>query len=129
MKIGVPTNDGTMISEHFGRSDAFLIFEIEDGKIKNRELKANGMSHSHAVAECEHHSDDSQPRSHAGILSALEGCDRVICAGMGQRAAEALRMRGIQIVIAAPGPAEGTVSAYLAGKLPVGGETFCQCHH
>jgi len=129
MKIGVPTNDGTMISEHFGRSAGFLVFDIEDGKIKSRELKANGMTHSHGQGECGHHSDGSQPHSHAGILSALEGCDRVICAGMGQRAAQALRASGIEIVIAAPASAEETVAAYLAGKLPAAGESFCQCHH
>ena len=48
MRIAVPTNDGASISEHFGRSASFLIFEIENGQIKSRELRTNGAKHSHA---------------------------------------------------------------------------------
>ena len=129
MKIAVPTNDGATISEHFGRSANFLIFEIENGQIKSRELKTNGMEHSHAQGACDHHSAESKPHSHAGILAALEGCGLVICAGMGQRAAEALRNCGTQIVVAPPASAEETVVAYLAGKLTPQTERFCQCQH
>ena len=129
MKIAVPTNDGATISEHFGRSANFLIFEIENGQIKSRELKTNGMEHSHAQGACDHQSAESKPHSHAGILAALEGCGLVICAGMGQRAAEALRSCGTQIVVAPPASAEETVVAYLAGKLTPQTERFCQCQH
>jgi len=129
MKIGVPTNDGKSISEHFGRSAAFLIFETENGQIKSRELRGNDAKHSHAQGTCNHHAADNNPRSHAGILAALDGCEVVICAGMGHRAAEALKGRGTQIVIAAPASAEETVTAYLAGKLSTVKEGFCRCDH
>ena len=129
MRIAIPTNDGTSISEHFGRSASFLIFEIENGQIKSRELKTNGMEHSHAQGACDHHSVESKPHSHAGILATLDGCQVVICAGMGQRAAEALRTSGTQILVAPPAPAEETVIAYLAGKLTQRTERFCQCQH
>ena len=39
MRIAIPTNDGASISEHFGRSAAFLIFEIENGQIKRRDSR------------------------------------------------------------------------------------------
>ena len=129
MRIAVPTNDGVSISEHFGRSAAFLIFEIENGQIKSRELKSNGAKHSHAQEACDHHSTESTPHNHAGILAALEGCEVVICAGMGQRAAEALKGCGTQIVTAAPASAQDTVTAYLAGKLSPVREGFCLCDH
>ena len=29
MKIAVPTNDGVTMSHHFGRSAAFLVFDVE----------------------------------------------------------------------------------------------------
>jgi predicted Fe-Mo cluster-binding NifX family protein len=102
MRIGVPTNDGTAISEHFGRSAAFLIFETENGQIKSRESKSNGAKHSHAQGACDRNSADKKPHGHAGILAALDACEVVICAGMGQRAAEALKGRGTQIVVVAP---------------------------
>ena len=129
MKIAVPTNDGASISEHFGRSAAFLIFETENGQIKSRELKSNGAKHSHAQGACDHHSAESKPHNHAGILAALDGCEVVICAGMGQRAAEALKGCGMQIVVTSVASAEAAVSAHLAGKLTPTTESFCRCSH
>ena len=129
MKIAVPTNDGATISEHFGRSAAFLIFETENGQIKSRELKSNGASHSQAQGTCHHHSADNRPHSHAGILTALEGCDVIICAGMGQGAVEALKTCDTQILVTVPAPAEETVAAYLAGKLTTQKQDFCRCGH
>jgi predicted Fe-Mo cluster-binding NifX family protein len=129
MKIAVPTNDGTSISEHFGRSAAFLIFEAGNGKITSRETRTNGAQHEHTPGACDHHSADHQAPSHAGILAALDGCDLVICAGMGQGAADALQAQGIKVVVAAPGPAEQAVTAFLAGQLPASRGSFCCCHN
>ncbi len=47
MRIAVPTNDGKPISEHFGRSASFLVFEVESDQVKNRETRINEMQHSH----------------------------------------------------------------------------------
>ena len=128
MRIALPTNDGTSISEHFGRSAAFLIFEIENGQIKAREMKTNGAHH--AQGACDQHSTASKAHSHAGILAAIKGCEIVICAGMGSRAAEALKAGGVtQIVVTKAGPAEEIVSAFLAGKLIHKTESFCACRH
>ena len=129
MRIAVPTNDGTSISEHFGRSAAFLIFEIEGGQIKSRRLKSNAGKHSHPRGECKDPANDAHSHDHAGILTTLEGCETVICAGLGHRAAEALKGRGKQIVFAAPGSAEETVADYLRGKLSRKEAAFCRCGH
>ncbi|MFZ0961649.1 MAG: NifB/NifX family molybdenum-iron cluster-binding protein [Terriglobia bacterium] len=129
MKIAVPTNDGASISEHFGRSAGFLIFEIENGQVKSRTLKANGQQHSHAQGSCDHHSAESKPHNHAGILAALDGCEVVICAGMGQRATDALKSCGARIVVTSVASADAAVSAHLAGKLTPATESFCRCSH
>jgi predicted Fe-Mo cluster-binding NifX family protein len=130
MRIAIPTNDGTSISEHFGRSAAFLIFEAENGQIKSREMKTNGAQYSHAQGTGDHHSPHNKAHSHAGILAALDGCEVVICAGMGQGAAEALKAGGVtQILVTTVGPAEEAVSTYLAGKLTPRTERFCRCKH
>jgi predicted Fe-Mo cluster-binding NifX family protein len=126
MKIAVPTNDDRSISGHFGRSAAFLIFEIGDGVIRSRERRENAAHHTHAQGECGHATGDS----HAGILSALAGCDVVICGGMGKGAANALKAGGITPVLTtATGPAESAVTDYLSGKLPAAGESICHCSH
>jgi predicted Fe-Mo cluster-binding NifX family protein len=128
MRIAVPTNDGVSISEHFGRSAAFLIFDTENGQIKGRATKTNRAQH--AQGSCDQRSAASKAHSHSGILAALEGCEIVICAGMGSRAAEALKAGGVtQIMVTTPGPAEEKVSAFLAGRLTRKTEGFCACRH
>ena len=130
MKIALPTNDGTSLSPHFGRSTGFLVYEIQDGRPSKVELRPNAMQHSHEQGACGHGEDAHQPHGHGAILQALADCDVVICAGMGGRAAEALRSAGItEIVVAAPGVADQTVAAYLAGTLPASGQGFCRCSH
>ena len=129
MRIAVPTNDGISISAHFGRSAAFLIFETENDQIKSRSSKSNAGKHSHARGEHNDASAANHSHDHAGILTTLEGCETVICVGMGHGAAEALKGRGMQIVFAAPGPADETVAAYLDGKLSAKEAGFCRCGH
>lgn len=131
MRIALPTNDGVSVSPHFGRSAGFLVFDIEDGQTRKRETIKNPSCHSHEEGSCDHGSDGSESsHSHAGILSALAGCNVVICAGMGWRAAEALKSAGIaEVVVTMPGPAEGAVAAFLAGKLTASDQGFCRCSH
>jgi predicted Fe-Mo cluster-binding NifX family protein len=128
MRIAVPTNDGKSISEHFGGSASFLVFETENGQIKSRTMKTHGAHR--AQGACGHQSTESKLHSHSGIVAVLKGCEVVICAGMGSRAAEALKANGVtQIVVTTPGPAQETVSAFLAGKLTRKIESFCACRH
>lgn len=130
MRIGIPTNDGLAISAHFGRSASFLIYEIENGQIKAVETRANGAQHSHAEGACGSASTESGSHSHEGILTALRGCDTVICTGMGARAAEALKGSGVSVIaIAAPRRAEDAVLAYLKGSLETAAGEFCHCQH
>jgi predicted Fe-Mo cluster-binding NifX family protein len=63
----------------------------------------------------------------AGILAALDGCEVVIFAGMGQRAAEALKGCGTQIIVTSIGSAEAAISTHLAGRLTPRTEGFCRC--
>jgi predicted Fe-Mo cluster-binding NifX family protein len=131
VKIAVPTNDGLSIAEHFGRSAGFMLFQTENGQITARELKDNTAQHTHAQSSCGNHAGEEVAHNHSAILAALEGCDVVICAGMGWRAAEALKQAGVrEIVVTSPGPAEEPVQAYLKGELTGGtGKGFCQCNH
>jgi predicted Fe-Mo cluster-binding NifX family protein len=124
VRIAVPTNNGSSISPHFGRSAAFLVFEVEDGRIGSPALRPNGACHAHAPG------GGHEAHSHAGILASLEGCDVVLCGGMGWRAAEALRSAGIAaVMVGAPLSPENAVRAYLDGELPAGQEGFCRCSH
>ncbi len=130
MRIAVPTNDGTTIADHFGRSAAFLVFEIEDGQIRGRELRANTAQHTHEAGSCGHAAGEEGKHNHAGILAALEGCQTVLCGGMGWRAAEALKAAGVTpVTTVAAGPVDDAVAAYLKGELAAGSGEFCRCGH
>jgi len=129
MRIAVPTDDGLSISEHFGRSAGFLVFETEDGRIAASELRKNQGTHSHDEGNCggDH---APAPHNHASIVLSLAGCGVVICAGMGSRAADALKQAGIrEVVFTHPGAAAEAVEAYLKGELSSSGRQFCRCSH
>lgn len=129
MKIAVASADGVSISQHFGRSACFIVFEVKDGKITGRQVRDNIYT-AFARGKCEdgapHH--HSQPHSHADVVSALRECDVVLCLGMGQRAAVDLKANGIRpFVIDSACSPEDAVAAYLAGTLRIAGD-FCGCH-
>ena len=128
MKIAVASADGVSISQHFGRSQCFIVFDVADGKVTAREVRDNTYT-AHAKGECkegEHHHD--QPHSHADIVAALRDCQVVLCGGMGWRAAEELQANQIQpIMVDASLLPDQAAQDFLDGKLKPG-SGFCRCH-
>jgi predicted Fe-Mo cluster-binding NifX family protein len=116
------------ISQHFGRSRCFIVFEVADGKVAEGAVRDNTYT-AHAQGQCkegEHHHD--QPHSHADIIAGLRDCEVVLCGGMGWRAAEDLQANGIQAVMVAPGLSpQQAAQDFLDGKLKPG-SGFCRCH-
>ena len=127
MKIAVASADGTSISRHFGQSACFIVFDVENGEVKRREVRDNIYT-AHAQGDCdgrEHHDH----HSHSAVVEALQDCEALLCLGMGWRAAEDLAAKGIKACIlpqeCAP---EAAVLLYAKGGLQSGGERFCRCH-
>ena len=122
MKIAVPTNDGLSIAEHFGRSAGFLLFETENGQITSRQMKENTAQHTHAQSSCGNQAESAGAHDHTTIVTALAGCDVVIC--------DALKQAGVrEVIVTRPGPVEEPVQAYLRGELTGTSESFCRCSH
>jgi predicted Fe-Mo cluster-binding NifX family protein len=129
MKIAVAALDAATVSQHFGRSACFIVFDVKDGRITGKEVRDNTFT-PHAKGECdgEHDHQHDQPHSHAGILNALRGCDVVLCRGMGWRAAEDLKAHGIKpFITALDATPDEIANAYVAGKLKAS-EDACRCH-
>jgi len=133
MRVAVASEDGVSISHHFGRSRTFLVFEVEGQQIVSRSVRNNSFT-AHARGECQegqspeqHHAHEQH--GHGPVAQALQDCDVILCYGMGWRAAEDLKQKGIQaFVLQGEMSPEDAVTAYLAGGLgPAGG--FCRCHH
>ncbi len=130
MRIAVPTDDGVSIAAHFGRSASFLIFNVEGGEIQGLALRPNSGRHSHVPGECQAGERPDVGHDHGRIVDLLTGCEVIICAGMGSRAAEALKSNGVkEILMTEAGPVEDAINAYLAGTLQPRVAGLCHCSH
>ena len=100
MKIAVTHQNG-QVFQHFGHTEEFKIYDIEDGKIANAVVIGTAGSGHGALA---------------GFLSAL-GVDTLICGGIGGGAQMALAQAGIRFFGGVQGDADKAVEALLANAL------------
>lgn len=110
MKRIAVTYDNGQIFQHFGRTESFKVYEVENGEVLNSEIiGSNGAGHG----------------ALAGLL-AEQTIDVLICGGIGGGAMAALEDRGIEICAGAEGNTDTAVEAYLKGELVSAGVT---CDH
>lgn len=111
MKIAVTYDNGNVF-QHFGKTENFKVYEVEDNKVVSSEvIGSNGTGHG----------------ALAGLL-AEQGIDVLICGGIGGGAQTALAEAGIQLCSGAQGNTDEVVEAYLKGELESAGTT-CDHHH
>ena len=128
-KIAFPTNDGQFINSHFGRSQYFLILEIEGQNVINKELRSNdshkGMPDHHHEHSHEHHHEhhddpehqEQQARAHARIFDILHDVDILIAGGMGPRIYNQLVENGYTVIKTNISSINDALNAYLKGAL------------
>ena len=111
MKIAVTYENGDVF-QHFGHTEQFKVYEIEDGQVVSSTLiGSNGSGHG----------------ALAGLL-ADRAIDVLICGGIGGGAQAALAEQGIELCAGAQGSADAAVEAYLRGELVNTGAN-CSHHH
>lgn len=118
MKIAIPSDEGTYLSQHFGRTLGFQIFTITDGGISAQEYRQNTFT-GHATGqhtEHQHHGEHAM-HSHNGILNALFDCEVVIAGGMGRRLFDDLTDAGKRIYITTQLETRRAVELFLADEL------------
>ena len=109
MKIAVTYENGNVF-QHFGHTEEFKVYQVEDGKIISTEiLGSNGTGHG----------------ALAGLLNDRD-IDVLICGGIGGGAQAALQEQGIELCAGASGDADQAVKAYLNGDLV---NTGANCDH
>lgn len=110
MKIAVTVENG-MIFQHFGKSSAFAVYEVEGNRVISKALVSAGQN------------------QHSALVGQLRemGADLLICGGIGGGAKDALNHAGIGFVSGASGDADAAVEAYLAGTLK--DNPAAQCSH
>lgn len=110
MRIAVTYEDGN-IFQHFGHSEQFKLYDVEDGKIVNTQVvDTNGQGHG----------------ALAGFLTGAK-VDVLICGGIGGGAQNALAQAGIQLYGGVAGSCDAAVEALLANNL--GYNPNVQCSH
>ncbi len=111
MRIAVTYENG-QVFQHFGHTEQFKIYDVEDGKIVSSEvISANGQGHG-ALAE---------------VLNALN-TDVLICGGIGGGAQAALASAGIKLYGGVTGDADAAASALVAGSLAYVPDIQCSHH-
>ena len=111
MTIAV-TYDNGEIFQHFGHTEQFKLYQVENGKVVSAQvLDTNGSGHG----------------ALAGFLKE-HGVDVLICGGIGGGARNALADAGIQLFGGACGSADAQVESYLAGTLSYDPDVRCSHH-
>lgn len=111
MRIAVTYENGN-IFQHFGHTEKFKVYDVDDGKIINAEvIDTNGSGHG----------------ALAGVLSAIRA-DALICGGIGGGARTALAEAGIQLYGGVSGNADEAVNAFIAGNLSFNPDVRCNHH-
>lgn len=111
MKIAVTYENGNVFP-HFGHTEQFKVYDIEDGKISSTQIvNTNGNGHG----------------ALAGMLSALK-VDTLICGGIGAGAQTALAQAGIRLYGGVSGSTDEAVNSLLAGSLSYNPDVHCSHH-
>ena len=111
MRIAVTYDNGN-IFQHFGKTENFKVYEVENNQVVSSEvISSNGSGHG----------------ALAGLLDG-QNVDVLICGGIGGGAQAALTEAGIEFCSGAQGDADQAVEAYLKGELVSSGVN-CDHHH
>ena len=111
MKIAVTYDNGNVF-QHFGRTEQFKVYEVEDNKVVSSEVIGSGGTGHGALA---------------GLLAGQD-VDVLICGGIGGGAQAALAEAGVELCAGTEGNTDEAVEAYLRGELVSTGAN-CDHHH
>jgi len=111
MRIAVTYENGE-IFQHFGHTEQFKLYDVEDGRIVSEQIvHTNGSGHG----------------ALAGFLKAAQA-DALICGGIGMGAQTALAEAGIMLYGGVSGSADAAAQALAEGKLAFDPDVKCDHH-
>ena len=111
MNIAVTYENG-QIFQHFGHTEQFKVYHVENGSIVSSEIiDTNGSGHG----------------ALAGLLSSIK-IDVLICGGIGGGAQMALAAAGIKLYGGVQGDADSAVQSFVSGNLSYDPDARCDHH-
>ena len=111
MRIAVTYENGEVFG-HFGHTEEFKLYDIENGKIINEEIVPTSGSGHGALA----------------VFLADHSVDALICGGIGMGAKNALADAGIRLYGGVTGSADEAAEALAEGKLEFDPDARCDHH-
>ena len=112
MKIAATYENGE-IFQHFGKTEQFKIYDVQDGKVVSSEVRStNGKGHGELI----------------GVIQEL-GAEALICGGIGGGAKDGLSRTGIRVYAGNQGNADELVQKLIAGEISESMEANCNHHH
>ena len=111
MKIAVTYENGNVFG-HFGHTEAFKLYDVQDGAVVSSQVvPTNGSGHG----------------ALAGFLAAHQ-VEALICGGIGGGAQMALAQAGIRLYAGCSGDADTRGAELLSGTLGSAAEATCDHH-
>lgn len=109
MKIAIVSDDNQTVSQHFGRSENYIVISLEHEKIIDRKtLPKAGRCDSGSKRHGKHsHASDARGRgfghqaqhSHQEMFENIKDCDILVSRGMGRGAYLDLQQLGIRPIV------------------------------
>ena len=113
MKRIAVTYDNGQVFQHFGHTENFKVYDVENNKVTDSKvINTNGTGHG----------------ALATLLNGLD-VDVLICGGIGGGAQMALAEAGIKLYGGVFGDADSAVDALLKGELEYNPNVMCSHHH
>ena len=112
MRAAVTYDENGMVFQHFGHTERFKVYTIEDGKVLSGEVIDTAGAGHEALA----------------VFLAKQGVDTLICGGIGPGAVNALAMCGIRVFGGITGLADAAAEALARGSLAYNPEPNCDHH-
>ena len=111
MRIAVTYESGE-IFQHFGHTELFRIYDVEEGKVVHR-MTIKPVNAGHEAM--------------AAVLRKA-GADLLICGGIGSGAQQALEEMGIRLCAGVSGSSDAAVERFLRGTLQYTSQSNCTAH-
>ncbi len=111
MKVCFPTDEGLILSRHFGQALYFKVYTLEDNQVAAVELRPKA-----------HHSQGEHGHAqgiHPGQLmfETIADCQVLICGGMGAPAYNRAIAAGMEVFLTAETSIDEALKAFQDGKL------------
>ena len=120
MKIAVASDDRISISNHFGRTKGFMVFNLKDNKIEDYEYRVNDFT---GHARNQH--DEAVQDKHSTIVDHLKDCQVIVTRGMGQRLYDDLKNADVEVYITNENGVDSAVEQYINDELDNNPDKSC----